>query len=58
MPKLLVSNLEPERMAEAYPLIRRFARVGPERWESFGRQLAARAAESWLSALGTGACMG
>lgn len=40
MPKLVVSNLEPERMAEAYPLIRRMARVGPERWEAFGRQLA------------------
>jgi hypothetical protein len=40
MPKLLVSKLEPERMAEAYPLIRRMARVGPERWEAFGRQLA------------------
>lgn len=39
MPKLLVSNLEPERLAEAYPLIRRLARVPPERWEAFGRQL-------------------
>lgn len=26
-------------MAEAYPLIRRQARVGPERWQEFGRQL-------------------
>jgi hypothetical protein len=42
MPRLLVSNLEIERMAEAYPLIRRLARVGPERWEAFGRQLAAQ----------------
>lgn len=40
MPKLLVSKLEAEHMAEAYPLIRRMARVGPERWEAFGRQLA------------------
>jgi hypothetical protein len=39
MPKLLVSNLEPERMAEAYPLIRRMARVEPDRWEAFGRHL-------------------
>ena len=42
MPKLLVSNLEPECMAEAYPLIRRLARVGPDRWEAFGRHLASQ----------------
>lgn len=42
MLKLSVSKLEPEHMAEAYPLIRRVARVGPERWEAFGRQLAAQ----------------
>lgn len=29
-------------MAEAYPLIRRTARVAPERWEKFGRELAAQ----------------
>ncbi|MCL6740690.1 hypothetical protein LZ518_06030 [Sphingomonas sp. RB56-2] len=40
MPRLLVSNLELERVSEAYPLIRRTARVGPERWEAFCRQLA------------------
>ena len=40
MPKLSVNILGPERMAEAYPLIRRLARVGPEKWEAFGRQLA------------------
>ena len=39
MPKLVVNDLEPERMAEAYPLIRRMARVGPDRWEAFGRHL-------------------
>jgi hypothetical protein len=42
MPRLLVSNLEPDGMAEAYPLIRKQARVGPERWEEFGRQIASR----------------
>lgn len=40
MPKLFVSNLEPGQMAEAYPLIRRSARVSPEEWEKFGRKLA------------------
>jgi hypothetical protein len=40
MPKLLVSNLELERVSEAYPLIRRQAQVGPEQWEAFCRQLA------------------
>jgi hypothetical protein len=29
-------------MAEAYPLVRRTAGVGPERWEKFGRELAAQ----------------
>jgi len=42
MPRLSVSNLEPEGMAEAYPLIRRQAQVGPERWQEFGKQLARR----------------
>ena len=42
MPRLSVSNLEPDGMAEAYPLIRRQARVGPERWQEFGKQLASR----------------
>lgn len=40
MPRLLVSNLELGRVSEAYPLIRRMARVGPEQWEAFCRQLA------------------
>ena len=39
MPRLLVSNLEIERVSEAYPLIRRQAHVGPEQWEAFCRQL-------------------
>jgi hypothetical protein len=39
MPNLTVKNLEPERMAEAYPLIRCTTRVDPERWEEFGREL-------------------
>lgn len=39
MPRLLVSNLELERVSEAYPLIRRQARVGPEQWVAFCRQL-------------------
>lgn len=39
MPKLLASNLEPAQMAEAYPLIRRSARVSPEEWERFGHKL-------------------
>jgi hypothetical protein len=39
MPRLLVSNLQLERVSEAYPLIRRQARVGPEQWETFCRQL-------------------
>jgi hypothetical protein len=42
MPRLSVSNLEADGMAEAYPLIRRQARVGAERWQEFGRQLASR----------------
>ena len=42
MPKLLVSNLEPGQMAEAYPLIRRSARVAPDEWEKFGHKLAAQ----------------
>ena len=42
MTSLTVRNLEPERMAEAYPLVRRAAGVGPERWEMFGRHLAAQ----------------
>lgn len=29
-------------MAEAYPLIRRQAKVGPERWEEFGREITGR----------------
>jgi hypothetical protein len=40
MPRLLVINLEPERLSEAYPLIRRQAQVGPKQWEAFCRQLA------------------
>ena len=40
MPRLFVSNLELGRVSEAFPLIRRTARVGPQRWEAFCRQLA------------------
>lgn len=40
MPRLLVSKLEPERMADAYPLIRHLAWVGNAQWEMFARQLA------------------
>jgi hypothetical protein len=39
MPKLTVSNLEPGRVSEAYPLIRRQARICPQQWEDFCRQL-------------------
>jgi hypothetical protein len=39
MPKLLVSNLDMDRVSEAYPLIRRQAQVGPEQWETFCHQL-------------------
>lgn len=42
MPSLVVKNLEPERLSEAYPLIRRGVRVGPKRWERFGHDLAAK----------------
>jgi hypothetical protein len=40
MPKLFVSQLKPHQMVEAYPLIRRLARVDSSRWEAFGRLLA------------------
>lgn len=40
MPRLFVSNLELGRVSEAYPLIRRMARVGAQQWEAFCRQLA------------------
>lgn len=40
MPNLSVSNLEPEQMMEAYPLIRRSARVATEDWSEFGCRLA------------------
>lgn len=40
MPRLLVSKLETERMADAYPLIRHLAWVGNAQWEMFARQLA------------------
>lgn len=42
MPSLEVKELESDRMAEAYPLIRRTARASPDRWAKFGRDLAAR----------------
>jgi hypothetical protein len=42
MPRLSISKLAPEGMAEAYPLIRRQAKVGPERWEEFGREITGR----------------
>jgi hypothetical protein len=42
MPSLFVKELESERMTEAYPLIRRTARVSPDRWIKFGRDLASR----------------
>lgn len=42
MPSLIVKELESDRMAEAYPLIRRTARVGADRWAEFGRGLASR----------------
>ena len=42
MPSLIVKELESDRMAEAYPLIRRTAGVSPDRWATFGRDLAAR----------------
>jgi hypothetical protein len=40
MPKLSVINLEPEYMAEAYPLIRCLGHIKLEQWEEFGRRLA------------------
>lgn len=40
MPRLLVSILKPERMADAYPLIRHLAWVENAQWEMFARQLA------------------
>jgi hypothetical protein len=42
MPSLVVKELESHRMAEAYPLIRRSARVGPDQWVKFGRDLVAK----------------
>ena len=39
MPRLFVSNLEPGRVSEAYPLIRRQAQVDLEQWEAFCGQL-------------------
>lgn len=42
MPRLTVKELESDRMAEAYPLIRRTTRVSPDRWERFGRDLTSR----------------
>lgn len=40
MPKVAIHKLEPERMAEAYPLIRHLAWVEPAQWSAFGRHLA------------------
>lgn len=40
MPYLSVSNLEPGQMMEAYPLIRRSARVAAADWSRFGCRLA------------------
>jgi hypothetical protein len=42
MPSLIVKELESDRMAEAYPLIRRTARVSSDRWTKFGLDLNAR----------------
>lgn len=39
MPRLKVSNLELGRASEAYPLIRRVARVDPDQWEAFCREI-------------------
>lgn len=37
--ELIVGPLGPERLAEAYPLVRAATRVSQERWEEFGREL-------------------
>lgn len=42
MPRLSVSELKAEQAAEAYPLIRRVARVDVAQWESFCRHLASQ----------------
>lgn len=39
MPKLFITTLEPERLADAYPLIRHLAWVGSAQWEKFAREL-------------------
>jgi hypothetical protein len=39
MPRLLVSNLELERVSEAYSLIRHLAGIDLEQWDDFYRQL-------------------
>lgn len=39
MPNLSVSNLQPEQMMEAYPLVRRSARVEASDWARFGSKL-------------------
>lgn len=41
MPELSLLHLNENELARAYPLIRSDARVSPERWEAFGRELIA-----------------
>jgi hypothetical protein len=42
MSSLVVKELELDRMAEAYPLIRRTARVSSDQWTKFGRDLVSK----------------
>jgi len=42
MPRLTACSLEADSMAEAFPLIRRLARVCLDQWQEFGRRLAER----------------
>ena len=39
MQELTVQSLDIEQLGSAYPLIRSATRVGPERWQEFGRDL-------------------
>jgi hypothetical protein len=41
VPQLTILRLKEEQLGQVYPLVRTAARVGPERWDSFGRELIA-----------------
>lgn len=39
MPKLVVSKMDADMLDQAYPLVRRLARITLEQWEQFGHRL-------------------